>query len=613
MKRLLSRLSLMCLSGLLASAALASAAVASVALASAAPAAAAPETLTPKNFKSPKLRGWINGVPDTGQFLADSVVIMRVGDRVTTSRDYIREWYASYPEFRPMHDSAGRYTFLTTLRNRDILGMTALEQNRPQRFEDRIALREERSRALTTAVYARIVADSVVVTDAEVRDLYAAYKYKQHLRHILLADRNAAELVRRELLSGRITWAAAVQKYSLARNTAGPNGDLGWTTPDKLAPEIVYYTYALKPGGTSVPFQTSAGWHIVQSIERQAYEVPGIEMLRRPIRELIKNIRQSDRSARLMAIIRLQHGVVFDTANAELASRSFVETKSMTKEGNATTFEINGALPEFAPVDTARVLARWNHGGRYSIGDLVHAYSDIPPVMRPALTRMELVLAFVESVALEPFIAGYGAQAGLEKDPLVTVPMQRKLEQLMVEHMYQDSVASRTFAPKDERQAYYQKNLPKFFTYPAVDYAAVYRPSKAGADSVERMLKAGIKATAIIEADSLKGLKSGTIQHRRQDERGAYQKALFEEMRPGDIQVRGPDRQGDYIVLQLLTFDGGRQLSFQESDALIAESLQNEKEDAALKSMLDRLSRRYRIEMFPERLMQIRLVDPASD
>ncbi len=609
MKRPLSRVSLMCLSGLLSVATLASATLASAAAAG----AAAPVKLTPQNFHSPKLRGWINGEPDTGQFLADSVVIMRVGDRVTTARDFIREWYASYPEFRPMQDSAGRYTFLTTLRNRDILGMTALAQNRPQRFEDRIALREERSRSLTTAVYARVVADSVVVTDAEVRDMYAAYKYKQHLRHILLPDRNAAELVRRELLSGRITWTAAVQKYSLARNTAGPNGDLGWTTPDKLAPEIVYYTYPLKPGATSVPFQTSEGWHIVQSIERQAYEVPGIEMMRRPIRELIKSIRQSDRSARLMAVIRLQHGVVYDTANAELASRSFVETKSVTKEGSATTFEINGAMPEFAPVDTARVIARWDNGGRFSIGDLVHAYSDIPPVMRPSLTRMELVLAFVESVALEPFIAGYGARVGLEQDPLVTVPMQRKLEQLMVEHMYQDSVASRTFTPKNERQAYYQKNLPKFFTYPSVDYAGIYRPSKAGADSVERMLKAGIKATAIIEADSLKGLKSGTIQHRRQDEHGAYQKALFEEMRPGDIQVRGPDRHGDYIVLQLLKFDGGRQLSFEESDALIAESLQNEKEDAALQAMIERLSQRYRIEMFPERLMQIRLVDPASD
>src|SRR5438309_9736221 len=29
---------------------------------------AAPGKLTPENFHSPKLRGWINDVPDTGQF-----------------------------------------------------------------------------------------------------------------------------------------------------------------------------------------------------------------------------------------------------------------------------------------------------------------------------------------------------------------------------------------------------------------------------------------------------------------------------------------------------------------------------------------------------------------
>lgn len=598
MKRLLSRLCLICLCGLLPLAA---------------SAAAAPEKLTPKNFHSPKLRGWINGEPDTGQFLPDSVVVLRVADRVTTVKDFIREWFGSYPEFRPMPDSAGRHAFLLSLRNRDILGMTALAQNRPLGFEDRIALREERSRSLTTAVYQRLVADSVVVTEDEVRDMYANWRYRHHLRHILVADRNAAELVRRELLSGRITWAAAVAKYSLAKNTAGPNGDLGWTTADKLAPEIVYHTYTLKPGGISVPFQTTDGWHIAQSIEREPYMLPGPEMMNRPIRDMFRNVRQAERSARLMATLRLQHGVVYDTAAAELAARQFVDTRNMVKEGTQATININGAVPEFTPADTARLLARWDNGGRFSIGDLVHAYSDIPPVMRPTLNRMDLLLTFTESVALEPFIASYGAQVGLEKDPLVTKPMQRKLEQLMVEHMYADSIGSRTFAPKEERQAYYKKNMPQFFTYPSVDFAAIYRPSKAGADSVERMLRSGIKATAIIEADSLKGLKSGSLQHRRQDEQGAYQKVLFEEMRPGDIQVRGPDRQGDYIVLQLLAFDPGRQLSFEESDAMIAESLQNQKEEAALNAMIERLSKRYKITMYPERLPLIRLVDPAAD
>jgi hypothetical protein len=51
-----------------------------------------------------------------------------------------------------------------------------------------------------------------------------------------------------------------------------------------------------------------------------------------------------------------------------------------------------------------------------------------------------------------------------------------------------------------------------------------------------------MKAEALLAADSAAGRVSGSIQVRQQNENGPYQKALFEEMRPGDVQVRGPDR-----------------------------------------------------------------------
>jgi hypothetical protein len=223
------------------------------------------------------------------------------------------------------------------------------------------------------------------------------------------------------------------------------------------------------------------------------------------------------------------------------------------------------------------------------------------------------MIGYVETTVLEPSIAEYGAQHGLEKDPMVTEPMQRKLEELMVEHMYQDSIGSKVWVSKDERKAYYQKNLPSFFTYPSVQFAAITRASKAGADSVEKALKSGMKAAALIAADSAQGRVSGTIQTRQSNENGQYQKALFEEMRPGDVQVRGPDRNGDYAIIQVISYDGGRQLSFEESEDMIDQSLQNQKSEAALDAMLSRLQKRYAIRMRPEQVMFIKLVDPTLE
>lgn len=576
-------------------------------------AAAAPVKLTPRNFTSPKLRGWINGIPDTGQFLPDSVVLMRVGDRVTRVGDYVREYFKSYPEYRPGQDSVGRRTFLNTLRNRDVLGMSALALDMPIGFEERLALRAERQRVLTTAVYQRLVADSVRVSEDEVRDFFNAYQYALKLRHILVPDRNAAELVRREIISGRITWAAAVRKYSIAKGDAGLNGEIGWVSPDKMNPDVVYQTYRIKLGETSQPIQDVMGWHIVQCTERRPNLVPEYSILSKQIRSMIRTHRQAERSEQLMAMLRLKHGVQYDTTLAEVASTQFVQTTNMKQTAFSTTMEIDARTPEFSPADTGRLIARWNNGGRFSINDLVHAFTDIPPLMRPALTRKELILAFVESVALEPFIAAHGAAVGLENDPMVTEPMARKLEELMVSRLYADSIASRVYVSRNERMAYYEKNKPQYFTYPSVEYASFWKSNKAGTDSLVAELKSGRDPRAILAADSATGLISGSIKNLRFDEGGPHHKPLFEEMRPGDVQWRGPDKQGDYLILKLLTYDGGRQLSYAESEIMIAESLQNIREDEALQAMVERLSKRYAIEMHPELLGDIKMVDPTIE
>src|SRR5262249_29106021 len=136
------------------------------------PAPRDPNKPVPGKFTSPKLKGWINDVPDTGQFLPDSVWLLRVGPRVTDVKSYVSNWFTSYPEYRPAPDSAGRVKFLNSLMHKDVLGLTAEAQNRPVGFEDRLALRETKQRALANAVYQRFVRDSVVVTDAEVRTLW---------------------------------------------------------------------------------------------------------------------------------------------------------------------------------------------------------------------------------------------------------------------------------------------------------------------------------------------------------------------------------------------------------------------------------------------------------
>lgn len=561
----------------------------------------------------PKFRGWLNNVPDTGQFLADSVWLLRVGPRVTRVGDYVERWYATYPEDRSGQDSLGRLQFLETLTNKDVLGMAALSIERPSTFEDRSELRIARQRALANAVYRRYVRDSIVVAEKEIRDLWETYKWDQHVRHIMLADRNAAEMVRREIVSGRTPWSAAVKKYSLGDITKFPDGDMGWVERRRMDPDIGNVVFALKPGEISAPVRDNQGWHILQSLERKPKSPPAYNAVRSKLLEELRAERTTVRVHRIFDELRAQAGMQHDTANVLLACKQFRATMKLESAGFGASIQVDEHVPEFSPQDTARLLATWRDGGRYSLGDLLHAYSEVPPLLRPTLNMPEAVIAFIESSVLEPRLAEYGAQRGLESDSLVQVLIARKREELAVGHMYQDSVARFIWVSKQERQAYYEKHKAQFHTYAKVTFAAIARGSRAGADSVAAALTSGVAAAQILAADSAAGLKSGSIQVRSQAEGGSYHTALFEEMRKGDVQVRGPDREGYYAIIQVLDYDPGVQLSYDESAHMIDESLQNQKAEAALKALIARLRTRFHIESRPELLPHVAFRDPTID
>src|SRR5437867_11601453 len=112
------------------------------------------------------------------------------------------------------------------------------------------------------------------------------------------------------------------------------------------------------------------------------------------------------------------------------------------------------------------------------------------------------------------------------------------------------------------RRKYYEDHKAGFFTYPKVRYAAMSAHSRAAADSLRSRLTRGEKAESILLADSLAGVKRGSIQERFQNEHGPYQKLLFEAVRPGQFWIDGPIKTGEYVVLQLLSFDSGRQPSY---------------------------------------------------
>ena len=556
---------------------------------------------------------YINGVPDTGQFLPDTVWLARVNTRVTTVADFIREYFASYPEYRPNQDSLGRVAFLTTMINHDVMGLTARAIDRPFDFEDRITLREYEQRTLSDAFYTTFVLDSVHVTDEQVEAAVQQMGLEGHFRHILFDERPTAERVRKDLVAGKIKWHDAVAKYSRSAHDPGPDGDMGWAVRNKMQLALALPLFGTTVGGYSQVFLTEQGYEIAQLVETRMPSRISLESMRRPMRKNLFDYYCSLRADSIQAMLRDRIGMVFDTANVVAISSRFKRATKVSRAGYTTNIEVSGEVPDFSDADTSLALATWKNGGRYSVGEFLAWYTHLNVLVRPNVDFPDGLMGQINGTVLEPYRAELAKELGLDRDPYVVKTIAGKAEQMMVERMYGDSVSSKIWVSREERQAYYEKHKLDFVTYAQLDYAAIIRHTKPSADSLLQALQGGADPRAILAADSVRGEKTGTMQHRREDDHGKYHKILFEELRPGKGTILGPDEEGIYAILFLTKYDPGTQLSFADAQGMIDESMQNLKSEERLKGMLERFRKRYDIAWRPELVMQVRLVEKRDN
>lgn len=555
-----------------------------------------------------RARGVINGVPDTGQFLPDDAVLARVGAETITAREFVEAWFNSLIEFRPKPDSAGFHEFLGSMINKIVLGRLAREVDKPLTFEDRHTLRTHEERVLSNVLFQRMVLDSIRITREHIAHAHEQFQLQLRLRQIVLPDEAGAEKVRRELLAGRIGWKDAVKKYSTLYSEQNPEGDIGWKLRagfDAIRGEQIF---TLQPGEISTPVEDDDGFHLVQCVERRSYAGPALDAMYVQIEDQLRNAEISRRAGAFKAALAREVSMRYDTTVIRHAASQFPETRDFS--GGALNFD--SRVPEFPPSDTSKVLATFE-GGRLTIGDFVHAYDELPAIMRPPVNTLDGMVSQIQSIALEPHRVEIARSMGLERDSMTLALMEKRIEQMRVEQLYQDSIMSKVWVTTDERRAYYDENITGFFTYPKVHYVVMRTPRKSHADSLAARIGAGEPAADVLAAELAAGRVTGAEEERQQNEPGPFHSIVFEQLRDGETTVAGPDEAGEYLVIHLVELDSGRQLGFAEAQGAIDESLQNIKAEALLKTLLARHRARHDIEEFPERLTRIRMVDPISE
>jgi hypothetical protein len=303
--------------------------------------------------------------------------------------------------------------------------------------------------------------------------------------------------------------------------------------------------------------------------------------------------------------------LAYDSTNVRYASAHFQETVKVTSNGLGADVDVADEVPDFAPQDTARIMARWN-GGHLSLGAVQHEYSEMTPMLRPALNTPERMTAFVDAIVLAPRMVQIAIDRGLDKSPQFNAELGRRKEAILVTHMIDDSVLTKISVTKEERRAYYDQHPSLFTSYPEVTFALFARPSKEAAESTTTLLKTGKPAEQLVDEDKSRGLPS-TLKTINSEAPFDYHKLLFEELHPGQAAIVGPDKEKMFGVLYEISYNPGKLVPYDQMESAIDESVRNIKGDAAVRAFIDRHKHEYAIESHPELVMRVYLVDPGAD
>jgi len=132
--------------------------------------------------------------------------------------------------------------------------------------------------------------------DAAITAYYAAHKQRYaipemiHIRHIVVADRQTADMILARLQRKADDFVALAARYSIDEHTRQHGGDLNWFPRGTLDANLEAVAFALDKTHTlSKPVKTRFGWHILQWLGKKEHVLPPLENVRDQVIADIRN------------------------------------------------------------------------------------------------------------------------------------------------------------------------------------------------------------------------------------------------------------------------------------------------------------------------------------
>lgn len=497
---------------------------------------------------------------------ADGAVVATVGDSHITAAE-LADAYAQYV-FRvglEGDDPAVRDAVLESLIAKRLVVEDARRNGIAETDGYQAAQAFAESKALVDRYTAVEMADSLAVTEADLRREFAMAHTTYRARHLYARSLTEARALRARLAAGETFEALARETFRDA-TLATAGGSLGDFAHDDMDPAFEATAFALPIGTVSEPVRTATGYSIIRVDARTTGTLITEDAYQAKRPQLERYVTRRKRTEARFALGRRVLDAAAPRVDTAALARlvAFATGQGGTLSGEARAQWLQTPLVRFTSEAGAGVL---------TVGDVEAEASSMTDRQRAAVRDEASLREYVEGLVVRREIASRARAAGLADDPLVQLSVAMQLDDWTFAEakrgLRQDAPV-----PADTLRAAFARDHDLYLTEPAVRAREILVATRQEADAALAALRGGADFAETARARSLRAGAAGTggdMGPVTRSQLGEVAGVIF-AARPGALV--GPlDVEGRFAVVERGPDVPRRPMTFDEARPQIAAAL----------------------------------------
>lgn len=568
----------------------------------------------------------VAGCGDKGK--PGDAVLAKVGDKEITASYYEQKLGALGPTDLPrdakgeLLDTAllpGKLKFLDTIINKDVMVATAKKAGMDGDPRIETARKTLISYESVGAARERYInKPAAEVSEQDILTYYENFGRIRKCRYLITNLREDALKAREKALTGA-DWDDlfrefhdGLQKPGMSYNIDIPYGRFIANFEDPI--------FATKVGDITEPVPSAYGWWILKVDGEEQGKKPPLEEARKSIKASIITHEQMRLIDAFKDELHTKYKMYVNEDALMKAYEGLPPDESLFYPGTTDAVKREDLLPlTLDPRDMDMDFYGYEVKGeprKYTVGDFKAAYDRMNVFERPKWAEMVGGLKLKVVDEIDRALLNFDAQdRGLDKDPEVIAKVDEKIEQMLVQKLYEEGVTY----DKDVRPAALdsawailkdQYNLPETRSGKRIVFA-----DKAASDQAFAALEGGMpwrKAMNTFGGDATMAAGGPQIDGVRIDSQGGERDALF-ALQPDKYSQPFPVGDGRWEIVLLESVGPPRSQTMEEVAEIIVKRIRNARAEQAFKDALDGWKKQVPVVIHEDRLSKTRSWKELTD